>query len=403
MSAACIDPALPVLPALFDPAELSALFSRPVRADRLRHKRGVSAVARLRALPPRQDPTDGTTPALAADTAPRWLATYAPHHAPKLGRTLARAARHGYDLDVIDLPGRQTLVAGPIGLDMKLYDTLRAFDGHHGPTLEPGAVLNYNPHRRVVFRIGTAGGAVVCKAGRTDPSETAFLADLAARGVPVLQRVLPPDVPRAGTLRYYPWFGQGDLQHAAGRDDHDAARSAHSAGAALALLHAQPTHLAPGPGKDPLHTLGTLLERSLHLAPGDQARLDRIHAALVRRLSDDDRTVLVHGDFSADQVLVDASHVLLADFDRVTTAPPGMDLGSFLAVDLLQERTSGRSLRDHLLEGYEDAGGRIDDETVLAWTAVHLLDRLNEPFRSCSPSWRDDTEERLEMLAALVA
>ena len=403
MSGAIIDPALPALPAIFDPVELSALFSRPVHADRLRHKQGVSAVARLRTLHPGEAPTADIPAASDADAAPRWVATYAPHHAAKLDKTLARAATHGYAIDVIELPGRHTLVAGPIGLDMKLHDTLRAFDGHLRPTLGPGRVLNYNPHRRVVFRIESAAGATVCKAGRADPAETAFLTDLAERGVPVLQRIIPPDLPRSGTLRYYPWFGQGDLHQAAESDDHDAARSARSAGAALALLHAQPTHLAPRPGKDPLHKLHTLNERDLHLAPGSQARLSRIHAALVQRLGDDDRIVLVHGDFSADQVLVDASHVLLADFDRSTTAPPGTDLGSFMAVDLLQERASGRSLRGHFLDGYEDAGGRIDEDTVLAWTAAHLLDRLNEPFRSCSPSWRDDTEERLEMLAALAA
>ncbi|MBG6225409.1 aminoglycoside phosphotransferase (APT) family kinase protein [Arthrobacter sp. CAN_A2] len=403
MTAAVIDPALPALPTIFDPVELSAAFSRPVHADRLRHKQGVSAVARLLPLDTRRDPAADTTARPGAGAAPRWVATYAPHHAPKLGKTLARAAQHGHDIEVIALPGHRTLVAGPIGLDMKLHDTLRAFDGHDRLILEPGGVLNYNPHRRVVFRIETSAGAIVCKAGRTDPAEAAFLADLAARGVPVLQRIIPPDAPQAGALRYYPWFGQGDLQEAARRDDPDVARSAHAAGAALALLHAQPTHLAPGPGKDPLDKLRSLDQRNLHLMPGSQARLSSIHAGLVRRLGDDDRTVIVHGDLSADQVLVDASHVLLADFDRSTTAPAGTDIGSFIAVDLLQERASGRKLRGHFLEGYAAGGGRIDNGTVLAWTAVHLLDRLNEPFRSCSPSWRDETEERLEMLAALVA
>ncbi|MHA7283237.1 phosphotransferase [Arthrobacter sp. TMS2-4] len=393
MSAACIDPALPALPTVFDPVELSALFSRPVHADRLRHKRGVSAVARLRTVAPALGP---------AAPAPRWLATYAPRHAPKLDKTLARAARGGYDLEMIELPGQHAIVAGPIGLDMKLHHALQAFTGHHRPTLEESVVLNYNPHRRVVFRIETANGAIVCKAGRADPTESAFLADLTARGVPVLRRIVPPDVPQTGSLRYYPWFGQGDLQQAADRDAHHVAHSARSAGAALALLHAQPAPLARTTGNDPLQGLRTVNGRDLHLAPKSQARLGRIHAALVRRLDDDDRTVLVHGDFSADQVLVDGADVLLADFDRSTAAPPGMDLGSFIAVDLLQERTRGRSLRGHFLEGYEYAGGRIDDETVLAWTAAHLLDRLDEPFRSCSPRWREETEERLEILADLV-
>ncbi|MFC3299330.1 phosphotransferase family protein [Arthrobacter agilis] len=320
-----------------------------------------------------------------------------------MDKTLARAARQGHHLEVVELPGRHTLVAGPISLDMKLHDTLHAFNGYNARALEPGAVLNYNPHRRVVFRIETAAGPVVCKAGPTNPAETAFLAELTARGVPVLQRMSPPDMPHTSTLRYYPWFGQGDLHQAAGRRDHTAAGSAHSAGAALALLHAQPAHLAPKRRSDPLDKLRSLSKRKLHLTPTNQTRLGRVQAALARRLSEGDRAVLVHGDFSADQVLVDSPGVLLADFDRCTVAPPAMDLGSFVAVDLLQARTSSRELRSDFLTGYEEAGGHVNEESLLAWTAVHLLDRLNEPFRSCSPFWQDETEERLEMLAALVS
>ena len=43
--------------------------------------------------------------------------------------------------------------------------------------------------------------------------------------------------------------------------------------------------------------------------------------------------MLVHGDFSADQVLVNGAAVRIIDFDRVRTADPAMDLGSFAAVE----------------------------------------------------------------------
>ena len=43
--------------------------------------------------------------------------------------------------------------------------------------------------------------------------------------------------------------------------------------------------------------------------------------------------VLVHGDFSADQVLVDGPAVRIIDFDRVRTSDPARDLGSFAAVE----------------------------------------------------------------------
>jgi hypothetical protein len=388
-----IDPALPALGIFFDPDRLSELFSRPLYTDRLRHKRGVSAVARLR--------RPGTG-ALEADPAPRWLAAYAPEHAPKLDRTLARAAAQGYDVELIELGDGHTLVAGPIGVDMKLHRTLRPFAGSEPLTFPPGAVLNYNPHRRVVFRLGIGSAPLVCKAGQADATEAAFLDGLAARGVPVLQRVEPHDAPAADGLRYYPWFGSGDLQQASRSHDPDVDRWALAAGAALASLHAQPPQVARPPAHGPLRKLQGLLERNASLLPAERARLTAIHATLVRRLGDGSAPVPVHGDFSADQVLVGPEGVLLADFDRSTTAPPGLDVGAFVAVDLLHKPSSGRPLRELFLAGYEEAGGRISEGTVLTWTAAHLLDRLNEPFRACSPRWREEMGDRLDLLEGLL-
>ncbi len=391
---ASLDPALPALGAFFDADRLSELFSRPVYADRLRHKRGVSAIARLR--------RPGPGGVRGADPAPRWLAAYAPEHAPKLDRTLARAATQGYDVEVIELGDGHMLVAGPIGVDMKLHRTLRPFAGSGTLAFRPGAVLNYNPHRRVVFRLGSDAATLVCKAGQADSTETALLDGLAARGVPVLQRVAPGDAPLADGLRYYPWFGNGDLQEANLRNDPDTDRWARAAGGALASLHAQPVQFGRPAGHDPLRKLQGLLERNTSLLPAERGRLAAIHATLVRRLDDSEAPVLVHGDFSADQVLVGSAGVLLADFDRSTTAPPGLDVGAFSAVDLLQEPSTGRPLREHFLAGYEEAGGQIGEGAVLTWTAAHLLDRLNEPFRSCSPRWREEIGDRLELLEGLL-
>ncbi|MUK03486.1 phosphotransferase [Vibrio cholerae] len=223
-----------------------------------------------------------------------------------------------------------------------------------------------------------------------------------ARGVPVLQRVEPHDAPAADGLRYYPWFGSGDLQQASRSHDPDVDRWARAAGAALASLHAQPPQVARPPAHGPLRKLQGLLERNASLLPAERARLTAIHATLVRRLGDSSAPVPVHGDFSADQVLVGPEGVLLADFDRSTTAPPGLDVGAFVAVDLLHNPSSGRPLRERFLAGYEEAGGRIGEGTVLTWTAAHLLDRLNEPFRACSPRWREEMGDRLDLLEGLL-
>jgi aminoglycoside phosphotransferase (APT) family kinase protein len=102
--------------------------------------------------------------------------------------------------------------------------------------------------------------------------------------------------------------------------------------------------------------------------------------------------VLVHGDFSPDQVLVGGSEVRLIDFDR---ARPGMaeaDLGSFAAVEETvlpgwERAHAGGPKTARLIEGYVGAGGRFSQTAVDAWAAFRLFNNSVEPFRNRSPEW----------------
>ncbi|PVE20101.1 hypothetical protein [Arthrobacter sp. Bz4] len=221
------DPALPGLATFFDGDQLSELLGRPVRADRLRHKPGTSAVVRLR-----ED-----------DGGISWLATYAPHSAVKLEKVFSRAMASGLALENValsDHPGHR-LVTGPIELDHRLYKPLARFRRAGMDRLFTDRlvkVLNYNPQRRVVFEVLHGEDRLVCKVGTAVPdADGQLLSQLAASGVPVLESVEPVGLPSSRHLQYLSWFGAGDLSTV---EQDGAGAASYAAGVALALLHAQP-------------------------------------------------------------------------------------------------------------------------------------------------------------------
>ena len=104
------------------------------------------------------------------------------------------------------------------------------------------------------------------------------------------------------------------------------------------------------------------------LLPGLEAPVDaltgRLLAAVGAAGPRRQQPVMVHGDFSADQVLVDGPAVRIIDFDRVTTSDPARDLGSFAAVEDIADPAgvgpvAGGRKTAQLIDGYREAGGRV--------------------------------------------
>ncbi|GAB3264911.1 phosphotransferase family protein [Arthrobacter pigmenti] len=401
-----MDPDLPALDLFFDPSRLSTLVGRPVRADHLRHKTGVSAVARIQ-------PDDGGTPG--------WIAAYHRDAAVKAENVLRQRrerspASTAAELIAVRGQDGQMVISGPLQLDKKLHKVLAPFAGSDaGVTNLSGNVLNYNPFRRVVFSLQTDAGTVVCKAGSAMVDTTApLLGALAAAGVPVVEEftpaTLPDGIPQSPRLRYYPWFGSTDLA-SMGSDvaGSPAGGLSREAGKALAMLHARQLPQGPLPGdavnrhgRDPYGCgrLRKMVRDLSQLAPALASRLDRLHNKLAIRLGSGGQQVLIHGDFSADQVLVDGGQVRLIDFDRSSHGPAAADLGSFAAVELLSAAPhGGRTTRllPALLEGYLAGGGSVNDADIDVWTAFHLLGRLNEPFRQCRKDWEAEMGSRLTL------
>ncbi|NOJ60379.1 phosphotransferase [Arthrobacter sp. 260] len=404
--ALAVDPALPGLAEFFDSDRLSELLGHPVWADRLRHKPGTSAVARLR----------------EAGGGIGWLATYSPDAAAKLEKTFSRAVGSGLEVHHVALPDypEHSLVSGPIELDHRLYRPLRPFrEAGFGWIFADRAVevLNYNPQRRVVFGLRHRGERLVCKLGAAPPhADGQLLAKLASSGVPVLETVDRSGLPTSSHVQYFSWFGSGDLSTVGASHPYpleaaspgtaaDAGAASYAAGMALALLHQQPPAFESHRWRAPAGSLIDLVRETSSLLPGISDRLERLRAGLEPLLRRPGRAALIHGDFSADQVLVDGSDIRLTDLERCTYGAGASDLGSFAAVEILHSMPLARGTdvlalprTAAMLDGYSAGPTGATETEVLGWTVFHLLNRLSEPFRSCSPTWRQDMVNQLDLM-----
>lgn len=390
-----LDPGLTALNLFFDAEALGVLLGRPVRVSHLRWKRGVSAVARLH--------DDGGV---------RWLALYSTAASVKLDKSLKRAVTHGFPLERYDVDGG-VLATGPVALDPRLYGALRPFRraGSCFPSSEV-RILKYNPFRRLVFASGQDKSfGLVGRVSAAAPCTTvAMLSELASRGVPLLVPLavgdLPPGTPTGRHISYLPWYGQGDLSTVSPAQ---AGAASLAAGQALALLHRQPPLHQTHAWRPPAGRLKLLVRENAALMPENVNRLNRVRSALEPLLRRPGRAALIHGDFSADQVLVAGSEVKLIDFERCTYGAGASDLGSFAAVEVLEAGPAAGvdvlalPRTASLLEGYSAGKDALNGSEVLGWTVFFLLNRLRDPFQACMSDWRQQMEQRLRLIEGILS
>ena len=413
------DPLTSAYPVL-DAARLSELVEAEVCAGGLRHKPGRSTSASL----------------LSRSTGRPlgWVQILLGHQPEKVANARRRASARGRDVRVRDLPDvAGVLVHGPIDTDPRLHRGLATI----APVLPDlvaaiadGAVevLRYNALRRLVLRGGdldTSGHlqpgqpwgvaqpgrglvdgvpateVVRVSAVRRGPGLRAA-AELAARGLPVGAAVLDPVTPTSRYVTVWPWVEGVDLAHAP--DPDAAAAAAH----ALAGVHivadsvgGQRIQRMLTPGDPPQHRVARIVTDALAVAPELAGRM----LSVIERLPEPawDTGHIVHGDFSADQVIrraaapqdtgagAGSADITIIDLDRVRLGDPHEDLGCFAAAEL--RRTGGWGLLPHLVEAYPRPVRR---GSLHAWTLHALVMRVLEPFRSASPDWRNEISARFD-------
>lgn len=402
------DDALPALAVMLDDDRLSELVGEALHVTRVRYKPRTSLLVAFMHTGPGPD-RYGWALSTAGNT--------------KLEGRAQSSARHGGGIRLIRFPvprADAAIAVGGIGDDWALRKNLRWLEEHGlgrlGVVRAPGqglpggtvSVLRYKPERRLVLLADSPGAAIVIKTAALPADEDAerlFHQRLRRHGVPVLPRLGDAGCSSHGTSASPVW---GDLDLAAS----DGA-GARRAGEALARLHGIPAHTDAGPAAQPEAVrLRLQLEATCSmvaaLAPALGMPAARLADRIRRRLDEASRgpaAVQVHGDFSADQVLVSGTEIRLIDFDRACAGSPESDLGSFAAVEEMS-RWRGTALTtlhtENLLDGYVQAGGRFRPRAMEAWTALRLFAGSIDPFRDRRPEWAAEMSRHLERAGELI-
>lgn len=269
--------------------------------------------------------------------------------------------------------------------------------------------LRYKPERRWVARIdGPEGprGILKCFADPGyEPAAGAAKRLPDTSGAPLLQRLGASDRYRAAAYPFLPGVPLSQLLHRGRHDD-----LLRRTGAALAALHAaDPAGLRTAATGADAAAVGGAATSLLELLPQHGDRIARLAARIGSALA---ALPTVrgprHGDFSADQVLVDGDAVTIIDLDRADAGDPVADLGLFAATSLRVAASgpltaaAARSQAATLVDGYVDAGGADPAATLDVWTAAWLMRLAAEPFRYREDDWSARGEAMLELAAGML-
>jgi aminoglycoside phosphotransferase (APT) family kinase protein len=179
---------------------------------------------------------------------------------------------------------------------------------------------------------------------------------------------------------------------------------------ALAILHRQDsTHLSSWTREAEAADLLSLSAEIGFICPQLAGRADGLARPLAAQLAGAPaRHCALHGDFSANQVLVSPEGVSIIDLDWACSGDPADDLGNFLAqaerLALRGELPNKRVelLKESLLKGYALAADDSLFDRVGLYTAVELFRRTRFPFRTREPDWPQRTEALLERAGAIL-
>jgi Ser/Thr protein kinase RdoA (MazF antagonist) len=173
---------------------------------------------------------------------------------------------------------------------------------------------------RCMYRVDLADGGTI-KVRRLESADAAHRL-LALRAE--VETAFAPAIATHGAVLLEAWIAGAPLA------DRDAAAHAAEAGALLGRLHARPAAdppatVATGPWRERATTELATLAAAGKLAPATVATLV---AALSRADPERASTTIVHQDFCAENMLIDArGRLRVIDNEWFTIGPPGLDLG----------------------------------------------------------------------------
>lgn len=132
-------------------------------------------------------------------------------------------------------------------------------------------------------------------------------------------------------------------------------------------------------------------------------RAEKLYQRLAKLLTEHQwRSQAIHGDFSADQVILANEDAVILDLDRAGWGDPCIDLGTFGANLLFAALTGqlsndrARTAMDGLIGAYCKSTGTNETRGTELFTAGQLLQLAQEPFRHRFSDWPAMTESLLD-------
>lgn len=405
------DPDLPGAGLLLSRANLEAWLTeslgRPcaVELRRLRYKPGTSVVLGFDLITAaRLDDVAVTEPCVA------WA--YADHAAAKIAKTLERIPAEAC---LAHDPGAHVLVATAAGdralpLLPRLADadaTARFLDRVLPDAPDPGRArirtVRHNPGRRWVGVLERdAEPDLLLRAYSSTARMVRAAGCYQALGRTEVPTPRPVGKSRSFAALAVTWTEGDTLEPAAGEDRWRAA------GTTLANLH-DSTHVnlpTTAPGHDAA-AVERAAEQIAHLLPALADEVRSIAGTTVRLLEDVPGDVVpLHGDFSADQVVVGPDGVpVLIDLDSAHLGSAATDLGCLVASTLTEAEALGTASQGErdvaaLLAGYLGVRRPPERFAVDAHAIAFRLRKAADPFRTCAPDWSEQVTRRVDRTRA---
>lgn len=292
------------------------------------------------------------------------------------------ADSHGLLVTTTALSPDLVLQTGEIAADPKLNKRLRAI-----PQEVLGyKVLRYNPSRRLVCTNGAEVWRITTKR-----DTGAQLHDFVSGFLPTQARLDTATHPSVSVLEF---VGTTDL--AAPLSPHQLKTGTAIAAEYLATLHLAAQDL-PASLKETLAAKVINPDKQMRahvsilraVAPELATRLEQLQLPALR----DNAPVLLHGDATADQFLLDepTGKVWISDLDRAHLGSAATDIGSYLAV-------LNPALHPVFLQTYGAVAPLPSERDIQVAIAHARLLKLTAPLRSGNPEWRHIISRRLDQV-----